>query len=72
VLSWGLYKLTQLPTTAAWVCVGAVLIGFFAWVAYAMTHTITAKDVEAELPSQDELDEDQPIHPHLEGHGPVA
>jgi len=72
ILSWGLYKLTQLPTAAAWVCVGAVLVGFFSWVAYAMTHTIHAKDVEAELLPEAELDQDLPIHPHLEGHGPVV
>ena len=72
LLSWALYKLTQLPTVAAWICVGAVLIVFFGWVAYAMTHTIKAADVEAELPTDEQLDEDLPIHPHLEGHGPVV
>jgi inorganic phosphate transporter, PiT family len=72
ILSWSLYKLTQLPTAAAWLAVGAVLVGFFLWVAYAMTHTIHAKDVEAELLPEAELDEDLPVHPHLEGLGPVA
>jgi PiT family inorganic phosphate transporter len=64
-LSWGLYKLTQLPTLAAWLTVGCVLIAFFAWVGFAMTHTITAKDVEAELPPEQVLHEDVPLHPHL-------
>jgi PiT family inorganic phosphate transporter len=55
-VAWVMFHLTHLPTVAAWVCVGAVLLVFAAWAGWAMTHTIHAQDVEAELPSEDELD----------------
>jgi PiT family inorganic phosphate transporter len=50
------FRLTQLPTGYAWVCVGAMLLAFAAWAGWAMTHTIHADDVAAEVPSEEELD----------------
>ena len=54
-VAWVMFHLTQLPTVLAWCGVGAVLLGFAAWAGWAMTHTIHAKDVEAEIPSEAEL-----------------
>ena len=70
-IAWVMYKLTQLPTAAAWVSVGAVMFVVIGAATYAMTHTITAEDVEAEIPGEGELAKHEPIHPHIEGHGPV-
>ncbi len=50
-----MYRLTQLPGTAAWVAVGSVLVVLGGGIVYAMTHTITAEDVEAEIPPEREL-----------------
>lgn len=66
-----MYHMTQLPTVAAWLSVGTVVTLFSVWVAWAMTHTIHAADVEAEIPSEKELAEPVPGHPHMEGHPPV-
>lgn len=66
-----LYKLTQLPIVLAWIAVVAVLVVFGGLIAYAMTHTISAKDVEAELPTDEELEQHVPAHPRIEGGGPV-
>ncbi len=55
-VAWLMFHLTQLPTGLAWVCVGAVLLAFAAWAGWAMTHTIHAQDVEAEIPSEEQLD----------------
>jgi PiT family inorganic phosphate transporter len=55
-VSWLMFHLTRLPTGLAWVSVGGVLVAFAAWAGWAMTHTIHAKDVEAEVPSEEELD----------------
>lgn len=66
-----MYHLTQLPTFFAWGAVGAVVVAFGAWAAWAMAHTIHASDVEAEIPTESELAEHVPGHPHLEGSGPV-
>ena len=41
-------------------------------VLYAMTHAITAEDVEVEIPEENVLEIPVPVHPHLEGHGPAA
>jgi len=41
--------MTQLPTAAAWLSVGSVLFVLFGWIAYAMTHSIGAEEVEAEI-----------------------
>ena len=66
-----MFKLTQLPTVAAWLAVGLVVILFAIWAVWAMMHTIHAKDVEAEILPETELAEPVPGAPHLEGHGPV-
>jgi PiT family inorganic phosphate transporter len=55
-VAWLMFHLTRLPTALAWVSVGAVLLAFAGWAGWAMTHTIHAKDVEAEIPSEEELD----------------
>ncbi len=68
-----MFWLTQLPTVLAWVTVGTVVIATTAWIVWAMRHTIHASDVEAEIPSEEQLDEfDQDPTPHLKGQGPVA
>ena len=54
-ISWVMYHLTQLPGIAAWAAVGSVLLVLGAGIAYAMTHTISAEDVEAEIPPELEL-----------------
>lgn len=65
-------KLTLLPTIAAWLTVAPIVIAFAGWAIWAMLHTIHASDVEAEIPAEEELDEESTdVHPHLSGHGPV-
>ena len=71
IVAFLLYKMTQLPTPLAVVAVGSLLFVLGGFIAYAMTHTITAKDVEAELPTVDQLEEHVPVHPRIEGHTPV-
>ena len=66
-----MYHLTQLPTIAAWISVGLVVILFGIWAIWAMLHTIHAKDVEAEILPEQELAEHVPAHPHVSGRGPV-
>ena len=66
-----MYKLTQLPTVAAWIAVSVVVVLFAIWAVWAMLHTIHADDVEAEILPEEELAEPLPVHPHLGGHGPV-
>ena len=70
-IAFGMYWLTQLPTALSWLGVGIVVVGFGAWVVWAMRHTVNADDVAAEIPSEEELDVLEPIGPHLKGHGPV-
>jgi PiT family inorganic phosphate transporter len=70
-VSFLMYHLTQLPTVLAWITVCAVVVSFGSWAVWAMMHTIHAKDVEAEIPVEAVLAEPVPMHPHLEGHGPV-
>ncbi len=70
-IAFGMYWLTQLPTVLSWIGVGIVVVGFGAWVVWAMRHTVNAEDVAAEIPSEEELDVLEPIGPHLKGHGPV-
>jgi PiT family inorganic phosphate transporter len=67
-----MFHLTQLPTVLAWIVVTVVVALFAAWAIWAMMHTIHAKDVEAEIPKEEELADHLTGHPHLEGHGPVA
>ena len=71
VIAWLVYKLTQLPGAAAWVAVASLLFVLGGAIAYAMTHSIKAEDVEAEIPSEEELAVHVPPVPHLEGEGPV-
>ncbi|MGV1037459.1 MAG: inorganic phosphate transporter [Candidatus Nanopelagicales bacterium] len=70
-VAFGVYWLTQLPTVLAWIAVGAVVIGFGSWAIWAMLHTIHADDVEAVILSEAQLEEPLPMHPRIEGHGPV-
>jgi len=70
-VSFIMFKLTQLPTVAAWLAVGIVVLLFAIWAIWAMAHTIHAEDVEAEILPEDALAEPLPMHPHMEGHGPV-
>ena len=71
IMGFTMYHLTQLPTIAAWISVGAVTLLFSLWAGWAMMHTIHASDVEREIPGDAELAEPVPGHPHMEGHGPV-
>jgi PiT family inorganic phosphate transporter len=71
VVAFLLYKMTQLPTALAWVSVASLLFVVGGFIVYAMTHTITAKDVEAELPSDEQLEEHVPVHPRIEGESPL-
>jgi hypothetical protein len=66
-MSWVMYRLTQLPGAAAWTAVGSVLLVMGGAIVYAMTHTITAQDVEAEIPPEADLAEPLTAHPHLDG-----
>ena len=66
-----MFKLTQLPTVAAWIAVGIVVLLFAIWAGWAMLNTIHAKDVEAEIPTEQKLEEHVPGHPHMSGHPPV-
>jgi PiT family inorganic phosphate transporter len=66
-ISWIMYRLTQLPGIAAWPAVGSVLLALGGGIAYAMTHTITAEDVEAEIPPELELAKPLKARPHLDG-----
>jgi hypothetical protein len=54
-ISWVMCRLTQLPGAAAWPAVGSVLLALGGGIVYAMMHTITAEDVEAEIPPEVEL-----------------
>ncbi|MDA8436261.1 MAG: inorganic phosphate transporter [Actinomycetales bacterium] len=71
-LAFGVFTLTQLPGALAWVAVGLALAIAGALILYAMTHAITAEDVEAEIPDENVLQIPVPVHPQLEGHGPAA
>jgi hypothetical protein len=62
-----IYRLTQLPGAAAWATVAPVLLVLGGGIAYAMTHTINAEDVEAEIPPELELAEPLTAHPRLHG-----
>jgi len=64
-------NLTKLPTVLAWIVIGAIMIAFASWAIWAMRHTIHASDVEAEVPTDLELEQPLEMHPKLVGHGPV-
>jgi PiT family inorganic phosphate transporter len=71
LIAFVMFHLTQLPTIAAWITVGAVVVAFAIWAVWSMMHTIHAADVEAEIPTEEELAEPLPGHPQVGGHGPV-
>jgi inorganic phosphate transporter, PiT family len=71
IVSFVMFKLTQLPIVAAWVSVSLVVGLFAIWAIWAMLHTIHADDVAAEIPDEELLAEPVSGHPHMEGHGPV-
>lgn len=71
IIAFVMFHLTQLPTIAAWLSVGAILTVFAAWAVWSMLHTVHASDIEAEIPTEEELAKPLPGHPHMEGHGPV-
>ena len=72
-LAFGMYWLTQLPTILAWIVVGVVVVAFGSWVVWAMRNTVHAADIEAEIPTEEELSEfDQDPTPHLKGSPPVS
>lgn len=71
-VSFLMFELTQIGGVWSWLLVTPIVVAFFLWVAYAMMHSMTAEDIEAELPSEEELSEiDLDPAPHLSGHGPV-
>jgi PiT family inorganic phosphate transporter len=65
-------RATMLPGGWAWAVTGALVVVAAGLIIYAMTHSITAEDVEAEIPSEEELEQPLQLTPHLEGHGPAA
>lgn len=71
VIAFGVYEMTQLPTAGAWLAVGALLFVLGGWIGYAMTHSITAEDLEKEVPPEEELDKHIPPRPQLLGEPPV-
>ncbi|MFN0282470.1 MAG: anion permease [Kineosporiaceae bacterium] len=48
-IGFAMFKLTRLPAPFDVIVVGAVVVSFGAWIVWAMTHTIGAEDVEAEI-----------------------
>lgn len=70
-IAFGLSKIMLLPTVLAWIGMIIIVGGFAAWAIWAMMHTITASDVEAEIPDAIELAQHIPAHIQIEGHGPV-
>ena len=73
IVAYCVYWTTQLPTLLAWIVVGALILSFGAWAIWAMRHSIHADDIEAEIPTESELNElDLDPVPHLAGGGPIA
>ena len=72
VLAFGIFKVTQLPGAAGWIGVGVLIAIAGGLIIYAMTHSIGADDVEAEIPDENVLKLPVPAQPHLEGHGPAG
>ncbi len=66
------FKVTRLPGAFAWVGIGALVLVVGVAIIWAMRHAITAEDVIAEIPPEEELAKTLPAHIHLEGHGPAA
>jgi len=71
-LAFLVYKLTQLPTPAAWVSVSALGFVLGGAIIYAMTHSTRAADVEDELPQEGILAEHLPPIPRIERQDEVA
>ncbi len=71
-ISFVVFRVTQLPTFAAVLAVGLMVILFGVWAGWAMMHTVHAHDIEVEIPAEDMLAEPLPGHPHVEGRGPVG
>jgi PiT family inorganic phosphate transporter len=72
VLAFGVFKLTQLPGALAWILVSVLIVVVGALIVYAMLNSVTAEDIEAEIPDENVLAIPVPAHPQLEGHGPAA
>ena len=72
VLAFGIFKVTQLPGAFGWIGVGVMVLVAGGLIVYAMTHSIGAEDIEAEIPDENVLKLPVPASPHLEGHGPAA
>lgn len=71
VIAYAIYELTQLPTAAAWVAIGCVLFVLGGWIAYAMSHSVSARDIEEEVLPEEALDQHTPPRPQLAGDSPV-
>jgi inorganic phosphate transporter, PiT family len=50
-----MFELTKIPAPFNTVVVGAVVLGLGGWIAWAMTHTISHKEIEAELATTDQV-----------------
>ncbi|MFN8169616.1 MAG: inorganic phosphate transporter [Candidatus Nanopelagicales bacterium] len=72
VLAFGIFKLTQLPGALAWIVTGALIAVVGSLIIYAMRNSMTADDIEAEIPTENVLSIPVPAKAHLEGHGPAA
>ncbi len=72
VVAFVMFKVTQLPGALAWIVGGGLVLVAAGLIVYAMRHSVTADEVAAEIPPEDELAVPVPVHPHLEGHGPAA
>jgi PiT family inorganic phosphate transporter len=72
VLSFAIFKATQLPGALAWTVVGLLVAIVGSLIVYAMANSMRAEDVEAEIPAENVLAMPVSLHPHLEGHGPAA
>jgi inorganic phosphate transporter, PiT family len=71
LVGFGVLKLTQLPGLASWVSIGILVAVAGALIGYAMTHSVTAGDIEAEIPDENVLRLPVPASPHLEGQDPL-
>jgi protein-S-isoprenylcysteine O-methyltransferase Ste14 len=71
VIAAGTYELTQLPTAGAWIAVGCLLFVLGGWIVYAMTHSMSASDVDEEVPGEDTLEEHIAPRPQLTGEAQV-
>ncbi|MDN5804762.1 MAG: inorganic phosphate transporter [Microlunatus sp.] len=72
VLAWIMFELTQLPGIASVVAIGSVLFVLLGWIAWAMSKAMKASDVDAEVPSMDDLRQPVSAIPHIEGHGTIG